>query len=436
MHIGVQGSNTRKPLGKILLKQKLVSEEELEEQLEKQRLKPGGDRLASTLAQSGKVADVHLLKALSEQLGVPAIDLAQVMIPLSNLSIIPIEVARQHLILPILIKENEVHLAMADPNNRRMIEEIEFISGKKVFPYVALQHSINEVISYAYRIAAEGKEFYTGPFVPRNQINAQISSTEIQWKIGVMSSQLRLCSEVQDAANYANLSLVTFSADVEAIKHLAADPGLILVLEVTCVDPICMGILQKIREDEPETAIERVIVVCEDAPWRMAHDIQRLVRVKHVLGWPLQPDKFKRCINRLMYSNQEVDALSIAPEVAQAIDTSMRAFKRGEPAVAIAGLLASIIHAPDSFELHYNLGLLYGHQRRISDAIRELTLALDIRPHDFSVLRNLAVLYQNQGFTRMALEYWEHALCYAPAEELKAGLHEHIASLLLTDEPS
>jgi CheY-like chemotaxis protein len=163
------GPGEKKQLGKILLKQKLVTPQELEDLLQKQRATPG-QRLASTAVQSGVVGEVEILKALSEQHGLPGIDLAQVVIPLADLKLIPADIAKQHLILPILVKEDRIFLAMADPGDRRVIDEIEFVTGRRVFPYVSLQESLRSVIDQAYKQAERGESYYVGPRVPRDYL--------------------------------------------------------------------------------------------------------------------------------------------------------------------------------------------------------------------------------------------------------------------------
>src|SRR2546428_1742169 len=102
------GPSEKKPLGKILLQQKLVSPQQLEEALQRQKFEPG--RLASKISETGSVDDVALLKALSEQSGVPGVDLNQVVIPLDNLDLVPKEIAEKHLILPILVREDRIFL--------------------------------------------------------------------------------------------------------------------------------------------------------------------------------------------------------------------------------------------------------------------------------------------------------------------------------------
>lgn len=159
------GTGEKKQLGKILLRQKLVTPEELAELLEKQRDAPG-ERLGSQAVDSGAVDEVDMLRALSEQHGLPGIDLAQTVIPLENLKLIPHDIARQYLILPFSVKDEHLFLAMADPSDTRVVDEIEFVTGRKVFPYVAVSSSLQRTIAKAYDQLAADEEFYVGPHTP------------------------------------------------------------------------------------------------------------------------------------------------------------------------------------------------------------------------------------------------------------------------------
>lgn len=152
-------------LGKILVAQRLLSAADLETLLDEQRRSPGM-RLASIAARSGRVAEVDLLRALSEQHGVPGIDLSQVVLPLANLRLVPSDVAKQYLILPFSMKDDELFLAMADPEDSRVLEEIEFVTGKTVAAYVALHTPLTQVIDEAYRMLDRGEQHYIGPNAP------------------------------------------------------------------------------------------------------------------------------------------------------------------------------------------------------------------------------------------------------------------------------
>ncbi|MBI2898426.1 MAG: response regulator [Deltaproteobacteria bacterium] len=161
-------SSEKKPLGKILLQQKLVSQKQLDELLKKQQAEPG--RLASKALDAGYTNEVGLLKALSEQSGVPGIDLQQVVIALGNLDLVPKEIAEKHLIIPVLVRDDRIFLAMADPEDKRIVDELEFVTGKKVFPYVAIHSTLRQVIEAAYGARARGGQYWQGPNVPADYL--------------------------------------------------------------------------------------------------------------------------------------------------------------------------------------------------------------------------------------------------------------------------
>ncbi len=71
--------------------------------------------LASQLVEQGTVQELDVLRALSEQHGVPGIDLTQIAILLEHLDLVPREVAETNRILPVLVRGDRIFLAMARP---------------------------------------------------------------------------------------------------------------------------------------------------------------------------------------------------------------------------------------------------------------------------------------------------------------------------------
>src|SRR5688572_24291628 len=154
----------KKQLGKILLRQRALSAEELDRALAENK----GGRLASRLAASGAITDVAALKALSEQHGIPGIDLGQICLKLEDLELLPREIAEKHLILPVLMRGDRLFIAMASPREKKVIDELEFVTGKKVYPYVALEGPLSSVIEEAYDRKTRGEEHYIGPSCPED----------------------------------------------------------------------------------------------------------------------------------------------------------------------------------------------------------------------------------------------------------------------------
>src|SRR5438067_4776824 len=99
----------KKPLGRILLKQRAVTQPELDRAL----AETGPNPLATRLTESGAITEIAALKALSEQSGVPGIDLSQVCVRLADLGIVPRELAQRHRLIPVLVRDDRVFVAMA-----------------------------------------------------------------------------------------------------------------------------------------------------------------------------------------------------------------------------------------------------------------------------------------------------------------------------------
>lgn len=152
----------KKQIGKILLRQRALTPEQLERALAEQK----GERLASRLAAEGTISDVAALKALSEQYGIPGIDLTQICLKLDDLELLPREIAEKHLILPVLVRDDRLFIAMGNPREKKVIDELEFVTGKKVYPYVALDAALAHVIEEAYGRKARGDNYYVGPNCP------------------------------------------------------------------------------------------------------------------------------------------------------------------------------------------------------------------------------------------------------------------------------
>jgi DNA-binding response OmpR family regulator len=164
-------NDDKKPLGRILIKQKLVSEHQIDAALRDQIKASGAPRpLASQLTDSGVLQEVDALRALSEQHGVPGIDLGQIAILLEHLDVVPRDMCEAHQILPVLLRGDRVFLAMANPKDKRVIDEIEFVTGKKVYSYIGLASALARAIAGAYDAKAQGDTYYLGPRVPKETL--------------------------------------------------------------------------------------------------------------------------------------------------------------------------------------------------------------------------------------------------------------------------
>ena len=173
-------SDEKKPIGRILLKRRLISQEELDRQLETQKTARDGVPLASRIASSGVVPETEVLRALSEQFGVPGIDLNQLALSLEHLDMVPREVAESSRVLPVLARDERLFLAMGNPQDKRVIDELEFVTGRRIYPYVAISTTLEKTIRAAYDAKEQGQKFYAAPNAPRAAVERVASSAVVE----------------------------------------------------------------------------------------------------------------------------------------------------------------------------------------------------------------------------------------------------------------
>lgn len=142
-------------LGEILIKENLISQEQLDQALDKQA--QGGGRLGKVLVDLGFISDEEITSILSRQYGVPSINLSFFDVDAAVVKLIPQETASKYQILPLSRVGSSLTVAMVDPTNVFALDDIKFMTGFNIEPVVASEKSILEAIEKYYG-AAESEE--------------------------------------------------------------------------------------------------------------------------------------------------------------------------------------------------------------------------------------------------------------------------------------
>ena len=129
-------------------------------------------RLASVGARLGALSVSGDLQGLSDEHGVPPVVLSQMVITLGQLVLVPEEIALEHGVFPFDAGDDGVLLAMATPWERDVVEEMEFLTGKQVVPYVALPDDIRATIPAAYEAHGRGDALFAGADVSPEERDA------------------------------------------------------------------------------------------------------------------------------------------------------------------------------------------------------------------------------------------------------------------------
>ncbi len=134
-----------KKLGELLLQEGLIEPEQLNRALEEQR--HSGERIGAVLIKLGYITDAALVEFLSRQFRVPAINPAGLSIPKDIVELIPPEIAMKYLAVPFGLIGHTLNVAMADPGNLFVIDDIRFLTRKNIQVHVASEIVIKGLLS-------------------------------------------------------------------------------------------------------------------------------------------------------------------------------------------------------------------------------------------------------------------------------------------------
>src|SRR5687767_10114936 len=135
-------------IGELLLKEKRITLDQLQEALNHQR--EHGGKLGLNLVKLGFVKDSDITSLLSKQYGVPSISLTEFEIDPTVIKLVPSETAKKYQIVPLARAGATLTIAMTDPTNVFAMDDIRFMTGYNVEPVVASEVAVLEALEKYY----------------------------------------------------------------------------------------------------------------------------------------------------------------------------------------------------------------------------------------------------------------------------------------------
>ena len=135
-------------IGELLVSEGLISREQLAQALQEQRV--NGGRLGYTLVKLGIIEELTLTRLLARQYKIPAVDLSKSDIDPALVRLVPAEIAVNHLVLPLKREGRVLYVAMADPTNIRVIDDLKFRTRSDIYPVIAGEYTLRTMIERMY----------------------------------------------------------------------------------------------------------------------------------------------------------------------------------------------------------------------------------------------------------------------------------------------
>ncbi|HKI96392.1 MAG TPA: type IV-A pilus assembly ATPase PilB [Gemmatimonadales bacterium] len=135
-------------LGDLLVRDGLITKAQLDQALMEQR--NSGMRLGYCLVKLGLIQETEITKMLARQYRMPAVDLSRFEVDPKIVKLVPADVAVKHFVLPLKREGRTLTVAMADPTNAGVVDDLKFITRYDIFPVIAGEYTLRTAIERYY----------------------------------------------------------------------------------------------------------------------------------------------------------------------------------------------------------------------------------------------------------------------------------------------
>jgi len=135
-------------IGDQLVHEQLITREQLQKALDEAR--SSGNRVGFCLVKLGFLGEADLVRALARQHRVPAVDLERVKLDPRILKLIPADIAVKHLVLPLRRVGRTLTVAMSNPTDLGVIDDLKFITRLDIEPVIAGDFTLRKIIEKEY----------------------------------------------------------------------------------------------------------------------------------------------------------------------------------------------------------------------------------------------------------------------------------------------
>ena len=415
-----------------------------------------GRRFLSEAVALGLVTEDDALGFLAQLCGVPAVDLRKETIPTDIAAKLPVDVARTDEVIAIKQEDENLVVAMAEPANEQLLDEIGFATGYLVVPHAALAFRIREAIDAAYEPGSGG---YQGPLAnepahvvkPTSAEEFEINveglgneddtswidpPTTIERPAGsktilVVDDEVDIQNLVRDALTPLGAEILTAGRGIEALKKIKKHSPDLLVLDAMLPEVHGFEICKKVKQSKRFGKVPVLMISAVYRGWRIAEDVKVTYKVDEFLEKPFRVSELRRKAAGLLAGPppQNVDE-NMADDAKQAYEKGVEAYQNEKLDEALESFRAAEQLEPFSPNIEFMLGRVLERADRSYQAIYHYERAIELDSNFFSAIKNLALLYQNAGFKNKAVEMWERGLSAAPDDAVKEQIKNHLVSLL------
>ena len=473
--------NGREAIGLMLVEATVLQPEHVDHVLAHAR----GERFCSAALRLGLATERSLVRVLGHQLGTPGMAIGGVEPAEAALGLLPAEAAHRFGALPVRAFSRSLTLAMRDPNDSAALADLQFFTGKVVRPVVALASVLEAALHRAYEqppgstsglnVAAldESAERALADAMvvpvaalpvdallpdmtpaPAADPDPQLLATLRADPVGLQREPtiepapsvperdprvpllavdddagiLKLYEGMFDARRF---NLHTCSRGDEALAAIHAHRPRVVLLDAMLPGTHGFEVCRQVKDTPALGQVRVVLLSAAYRGWQMKADLIRQYGADDFIEKPFDITVVMELVDRLLASpGERRRTRPLFADALRSLNQGLVHMQRGELALAAADFADAAEADPLAARPHVYLGKIHERQSAPYRAMHAYEQAVRLDPAFFPAMKDLAILYQSNGFLNKAVELWQKALAACTEESMRAAIREHLVRLL------
>lgn len=402
-------------------------------------------------------------RALGEQFGVPAVALERCVLDLDPLRLVPAEIARAHRVLPLGLFGGRLRLAMARPDDRALLDEVSFASGYGALPFVVPRSLLDRVIAQAYEARAAGVKTWKGDRttgqepklevltpVKEPAIAAQLPQDGLETFPEAPAPKIRPASDkprvlavddepeildiIEKALGHKGMEVLRATRGREALDVLRGARPDVILLDAMLPEIHGFELCQQIKQSDRYKDTPVMMISAIYTGWNFIQDVKRIYGADEYMTKPFRIVELVKKVQGLLGQSVSKGSspadVEVRRKVQAAVRSCMERLSAGQVDEALEYGASAVREDPFDARAHFAYGTTLHRMGRVYEAISEFERVVELAPQQFNALKNLAVLYERQGFKAKAVEMWTRALEKSPSEPVRKTIKAHLIDLL------
>jgi DNA-binding response OmpR family regulator len=217
----------------------------------------------------------------------------------------------------------------------------------------------------------------------------------------------------------------------EALRVVQSAVPDLMILDAMLPEIHGFDVCRRIKHSSRYQHIPVIMISAIYRGWRYAEDVKKSYGADDFFEKPFRLVPLMRRVRELLKAGPaQVESQLDLPTAQQAYAQGVELYKHKHYEPAEKAFRQAVAADPFSAEIHYALANALLQRSQVFEAMREFEETVDLKPDMIKPLMNLAVLYQQNGFTSKAAEMWERALQKTDDDDTKREIRQQLLRLL------